>query len=268
MSAGAAEWGKEVLLEDERGRGDSAVVRFGPYLFLSGSDGDHSAETEEFDLAFGGDPMAQVRNSYGRIQRRLERCGYDGRAVVWLEHFVSSQDWLLLRLSLWREYFGLDLCTGGGAHGKRAGINMLTTIAVAATDEAERATVAPPPPGAHAGMWAAMKQHVERVYRPGIELENVRSARTVRAGDFVFTVGAVGHINPATGARAPVLADGSFQAQVRNSYEELRQHLAPANISLKDLVRLDAPLRDGHNVPDMSRFTRSAWRPRHPTRRI
>ncbi len=97
----------EVLLEDERGRGFPAVVRFGPYLFLSQSEGQRRLDTEAIDPALSGKPEAQIRNSYGRIQRRLEQCGYAADCVVWLEHFVSSQEWLLLRLGLWREYFGM-----------------------------------------------------------------------------------------------------------------------------------------------------------------
>ena len=32
-------WKREVLVADERDRGIAAVVRFGPYLFVAGSDG-------------------------------------------------------------------------------------------------------------------------------------------------------------------------------------------------------------------------------------
>src|SRR5262249_33682236 len=151
---------------------------------------------EMLDPRLAGQPAAQVHNSYGRIQRRLEQCGFAASAVVRLEHFVSSQDWLLLRLGLWKQYFGLELCTGGGAQAPMAAINMLTTVALAITPEAARSTIEPPPTGPLPGSWASQKAWVERAYAPGFELEGVRPAKTVRAGDFAFTIGVRGHVHP------------------------------------------------------------------------
>lgn len=102
----------ETLLEDERGRGFAAVVRAGPYLFLSGSEGQRSPGTETIDSGLTWQPEAQTRNSYERMCRRLQRCGYGPECVVWLEHFVSSQEWLLLRLALWRDRFGVERTAG------------------------------------------------------------------------------------------------------------------------------------------------------------
>lgn len=247
---------KEVLLGDERGRYGAAVVRYGPYLFISGSDGDRSPDTEHIDPSCSRNPERQVHNSYGRIQRRLERCGYGANAVVWLEHFVSSQEYLLLRLALWKQYFGINLCTGGGSEASMAGINMLTTVAVAVAPEAERATVTPPPTGTHQGMWAEAKAWVERAYQPSVELEGVRCAKAVRGGDFVFTIGVRGLLDPETNQRAPILTDEAFDIQVRNCFAELQRYLAPAGLTLSDLVKLDVPLRNvnrQHRLCDIAR---------------
>lgn len=244
-SAGIAERPrhKEILLEDERGRYGAAVVRYGPYLFLSGSDGDRDPATEQVDVARAKRPEVQVHNSYGRVQRRLEQCGYPSDTVIWLQHFVNAQDYLLLRLAIWKQYFGLA-CTGGGSEAKMAGLNMLTTVAVGVTPDTERAVVAPSPAGPHKGIWAERKAWTERVYNPNVDLEGVRPAKSVRAGDFVFTIGVRGLIDPANTERAPVLTADAFDVQLRNSYEELRLYLEPAGLTLRDLVRLDIPLRD------------------------
>jgi enamine deaminase RidA (YjgF/YER057c/UK114 family) len=251
-------WRKQVLLEDEHGHGDSAVVRYGPYLFLSGSDGDRDLHSEQVDPALAGQPEAQVRNSYGRVLKRLEQCGLSEATPVWLQNFVSSQDWLLLRLGLWKEFFGVDLCTGGGAHAEMAGVNMITTVAVAVLPEAEPATVVPRPEGPHRGMWAAQKAYAERVYQPAFSLDGVRPAKTVRAGDFIFTVGAVGLLDPNTNVVAPRLSDDAFDTQVRNALEELRLFLAPAGARLSDMVKLDAPLRVGSHAARFAALTREA----------
>jgi hypothetical protein len=38
---------KEILLQDERNRNMAAVIRYGPHLFLSSSDGHRDIETEQ-----------------------------------------------------------------------------------------------------------------------------------------------------------------------------------------------------------------------------
>src|SRR5688572_18875792 len=94
---------KEVLLEDERGRGFAAVVRYGPYLFVSGTDGYRDLDSGEIDPALADRPVEQCRNSYGLIKRRLERAGFGGDCAVWVENFTQSQEWRFPRMALWPE---------------------------------------------------------------------------------------------------------------------------------------------------------------------
>ena len=46
----ATRYTKEILLADERNRNVSAVVRYGPHLFLSSSDGHRDIVTEQVDM--------------------------------------------------------------------------------------------------------------------------------------------------------------------------------------------------------------------------
>lgn len=235
---------KEILLEDERGRGFAAVARAGPYLFLSGSDGHRLPETEEIDPRVTWQPEAQTRNSYDRIVRRLERCGYGADCVVWLEHFVSSQEWMQLRLALWRDYFGMKRTAGGGAQAFMSGINMVTTTALAATPETGRIIIDGPPTTPFPGPWTERARWVEQAYQPAFNLEGVRCSRAVQVGDFIFTVGVRGHVNPFTGEVAPVEVPEGFSTQIRNSYDEYRAFLSKAGLGFKDLVRVDSHMRN------------------------
>ena len=46
----ATRYTKEILLADERNRNVSAVVRYGPHLFLSSSDGHRDIVTEQVEM--------------------------------------------------------------------------------------------------------------------------------------------------------------------------------------------------------------------------
>lgn len=243
-SAVRAAYKKEVLLADERARGFAAVVRAGPYLFVSGSDGHRSPQTQEIEPAVTWQPEAQSRNSYERVIRRLEECGYPASCVVWLEHFVSSQEWLHLRLAIWRDYFGMSRTAGGGAQALMEGINMVTTSVVAVTPDTEHIVVDGPPQTPLPGPWKERARWVECAYQPTFNLENIRCARAVQAGDFIFTVGVRGHVDPATGEVAPVETPDGFPAQIRNCYGEYRAFLRKADRALQDLVRVDAHIRN------------------------
>lgn len=239
-----ATYTKEILLDDERGRGFASMVRVGPYLFLSGSDGHRSPETEKIDPRVTWQPEAQTRNSYDRIVRRLERCGYSADCIVWLEHFVSSQEWMQLRLAQWRDYFGMAGTAGGGAQALMSGINMVTTTALAATPETEHVIIDGPPTTPFPGPWTERARWVERAYEPAFSLEGVRCSRAVQVGDFIFTVGVRGHVNPFTGEVAPVETPEGFPIQIRNSYDEYRSFLIKAGLGLKDLIRVDSHMRN------------------------
>jgi ureidoacrylate peracid hydrolase len=222
---------KEVLLDDERDRGFPAVVRFGPYLFVSGSEGHRDAETERIvpDLAWKA--VEQCRNSYGRVRRRLAQAGHGG-AAVWIQNYTSGQDWRLQRMALWPEYFGETehgLAVSFGAQARMAGVNMITTTVMGVTAEVERVPVVPQP-------------------TPG------RAARVVRADPFVYVIGVGGLTHPATAAPAPEEAPEAFDAQLRCAAEWLAAHLGKAGVGPRDFVRLDACLRDVNRAPDYHRF--------------
>jgi enamine deaminase RidA (YjgF/YER057c/UK114 family) len=234
MSAAALK--KEILLEDERGRGFAAVVRCGPYLFVAGSEGHRDAATEQIVPALAGNPDAQCRNSYGRVRQRLERCGYGGDRAVWIQNFTSGQEWRLARMGLWPEYFGQTehgLAVSFGAQAKMTGLNMITTVVLALTPEVERVAVVPQP-------------------EPG------RAARVVRAGPFVYVIGVRGYTrNPLTGEQPPEETPAAFGAQLRGCYDALKAHLQKAGADVGDFVRVDACLRDVNRLADYDAFCRA-----------
>ncbi|MXW29675.1 MAG: hypothetical protein F4Z88_02675 [Chloroflexi bacterium] len=97
---------KEVLLGDERNRQMAAVLRYGPYVFLSSSDGYRDIDTQQVNTELDGQAIPQCNNAYGRQARRLEQVGYGGDAAVWIENFTSGQSWRLERLAPWPAHFG------------------------------------------------------------------------------------------------------------------------------------------------------------------
>jgi enamine deaminase RidA (YjgF/YER057c/UK114 family) len=228
-------YAKEILLEDERGRGCAAVVRCGPYLFVGGSDGHRNLQSEQIDPELAGRAIEQCRNSYGRIDRRLRACGYAGNQAVWIENFTSGQEWRLPRMALWPEYFGETehgLAVSFGAQTRMSGINMITTSVLALTPDVERTAVVPQP-------------------EPG------RAARCTRAGDFIYIIGVRGHEHPETHAVAPEEREGAFEIQLQNCFAWLGTHAANAGASLQDLVRADACIRDVNRIDDYRTVAKS-----------
>jgi len=213
---------KQVLVEDERGRGFAAVLKYGPYLFLSGSEGHRDLDTEQINPDLAGKALEQCRNSYGRIQRRLDEAGYPNSAV-WIQNFTSGQEWRLQRMALWPEYFGHKehgLAVSFGAQAKMWGLNMITTVAMAITPELERDAIVPQP-------------------------ELGRAGRVVRAGPFVFVIGVRG-----TYAGAPEETPAAFGAQLRNCWAALEGHVTAAGSRLDDFVRVDACIRNINCLPE------------------
>ncbi len=210
-----------MLLEDERGRGFAAVVRYGPYLFVSGSDGCRDLQTERIVPELVWQAVPQCRNSYGRIQRRLERAGIGGCAV-WIQNFTSGQEWRLQRMALWPEYFGPaehGLAVSFGAQSKMAGINMITTAVMGVTPDVVRTAVVPQPV-------------------PG------RAARVVRADPFVYVIGVGGTTHPETRDHAPEEGPEAFTVQLEYAWAWLRSHLGHAGLEPLDFVRVDGCIRD------------------------
>lgn len=219
---------KEILLEDERGRGFAAVARCGPFLFVSGSDGHRDLQTEEIVPELAGSAIEQCRNSYGRIDRRLRKCGYGGDCAVWIENFTSGQEWRLERMSLWPEYFGKTehgLAVSFGAQTRMSGLNMITTTVMAVTPDVERTAVVPQPASG-------------------------RASRCTLAGPFVFVIGVRGHDDPFTKQHAPEETPAAFEAQLVNSCQWLKSHTAKAGATVEDFVRVDACIRDVNRAPE------------------
>jgi enamine deaminase RidA (YjgF/YER057c/UK114 family) len=217
---------KDVLLEDELGRGFAAVVRFGPYLFVSGADGHRDLQTNQIVPELADKASEQSHNSYGRVVQRLERAGYAGNHAVWIEHFTSGQSWRLARMGLWPQYFGEKehaLAASFGAQARMPGINMMTTVVMAVTPDIERVAVVPQP-------------------TPG------RASRVTLAGPLVFVIGVRGHQHPTTKAEAPEETADAFDVQLDYSWEALRAHAERAGATLDDYVRVDACIRNPNDV--------------------
>ena len=172
---------KEVLLDDERGRGLSAVIKYGPYLFISGSDGHRDLKTERVVPELDGKAVEQCNNAYGRIALRLEKAGYSGDCAIWIENFTSGQSWRLERMATWPDHFGEvghAQAVSFGAQTKMSGINMITAVVMGLTPDVERHVLVP---------------------QPG----RGRASRITRAGDFVYVIGVRGRTNPFTQEEAP-----------------------------------------------------------------
>ena len=217
---------REVLVEDERGRGFPAVVRYGAYYFVSGSDGHRRLDDEKIDPELADQASAQCKNAYGRVARRLEKAGIGGDSAVWIENFTSGQQWRLERMGLWPDFFGEEnhqRAVSFGAQGRMHGINMLTSI-VLAIDPSVQRSVAVKPPG------------------------RGRASRITRVGPLVFVIGVRGHADPDTGADAPEETEGSFDVQLDNCVKTLKSHLAKDGTPLTNLVRVDAALRGARFV--------------------
>lgn len=209
------------LLDDERGRGFPAVSRYGPYLFVAGSDGHRDLATERVDPELAGKATAQCRNSYGRVQRRLERAGFSGDCAVWIQNFTSGQHWRLERMALWPEFFGEEghgQAVSFGAQTRMDGINMLTSVVLAMVPELPRSV--------------AVKQPARG-----------RASRVTRVGPLTFVIGVRGHADPETGIHAPEETEGAFDVQLDNCVKAIHGHLGKDGTPLGNLVRLDGMLR-------------------------
>jgi enamine deaminase RidA (YjgF/YER057c/UK114 family) len=230
------------LVDDERGRGFPAVLRYGPYLFVSGSDGHRRLDDECVDAALADDAVAQCRNSYGRVARRLEAAGFGGDCAVWIQNFTSGQHWRLPRMALWPEFFGEAnhlKAVSFGSQTRMNGVNMLTSVVLAIDPSVER-TVAVPSPG------------------------RGRASRCTRVGPLTFVIGVRGHDDPITKAHAPEETADSFDAQLDNCVHGLAAHLAADENTLENFCRIDAALRAARFVEPFERGMRRHFGGRLP----
>lgn len=238
----AARTAPEVLVEDERGRGIPAVVRYGPYVFVAGSDGHRRLDDERIDPALTDKAVEQCRNSYGRVARRLTAAGLNGDSAVWIQNFTSGQHWRLERMALWPEYFGEEnhlKAVSFGAQTRMLGINMLTSI-VMAVDPAVERRVAVPSPG------------------------RGRASRCTRVGDLTFVIGVRGYEDIVTKAKAPEEVPEAFDAQLTNCLGALESHVRGDGGKLDDFVRLDTTLRAARFTDDYERGVRRRFDGRIP----
>ena len=211
---------REVLLEDERGRNTAAVLRYGPYLFLSSSDGYRDIVTEKVVPELDAQAVAQCNNAYGRQALRLQKAGYRGDDAIWIENFTSGQSWRLERMATWPDHFGEvghAQAVSFGAQVKMAGVNMLTAVVQALTPDVEREVIVPQP-------------------------ARGRASRITRAGDFTYVIGVRGRTDPFTEAEAPEEVPEQLDAEQHNTYEWLRSHIEKGGGSLEDFVRTDCAL--------------------------
>jgi enamine deaminase RidA (YjgF/YER057c/UK114 family) len=221
MTTDVSSYKREVLVEDECGRGIPAVLRYGPYIFIAGSDGIRRLSDEQIDPSLADNAIEQCRNSYGRIARRLRAAGYGDDCVVWVENFTSGQHWRLERMALWPEFFGEEnhqRAVSYGVQTRMAGLNMLTTIAMAVDPSVPRRVAVPAP---HRG----------------------RASRCTRVGPFTFVIGVRGHVDVYTNAHAPEENDESFDVQLDYAINALESHLKHDDNVLENFVRLDCGLR-------------------------
>lgn len=221
-------WQRATLVEDERGGAYPAVLRYGPYYFVSGSDGHRDLKSEKIDPEVAEKATAQCRNSYGRVARRLEQAGLGGDSAVWIENFTSGQHWRLERMGLWPEYFGEEnhqRAVSFGSQTRMHGINMLTSV-VLAVDPAVPRRVAVAPPG------------------------RGRASRITRVGPLVFVIGVRGHFDPAQPeVHAEEETADSFDIQLDYCFKTIAAHLAKDGTPPAHLVRVDTALRAARFVP-------------------
>jgi len=221
-------WQRATLVEDERGGGYPAVLRYGPYYFVSGSDGHRDLKSEKIDPEVAEKATAQCRNSYGRVARRLEQAGLGGDSAVWIENFTSGQHWRLERMGLWPEYFGEEnhqRAVSFGSQTRMHGINMLTSVVLAIDPTVpRRVAVAPPGRG--------------------------RASRITRVGPLVFVIGVRGHFDPAQPeVHVQEETDDSFDVQLDYCFKTIAAHLAKDGTPPSHLVRVDSALRAARFVP-------------------
>ncbi len=218
---------KEVLLADERNRDMAAVIKYGPYLFLSSSDGNRDPKTEVLDPSLDWQAVPQCHNAYGRQALRLEKAGYRGDDAIWIENYTSGQHWRLERMATWPDHFGEDghaQAVSFGAQTKMAGTNMLTAVVQALTPDIEREILVPQP-------------------------TRGRASRITRAGDFTYVIGVRGRTNPFTEEEAPEETPDQFDVEAFYTYEWLRSHLEKGGGGIGDFVRTDAALRRAADAP-------------------
>ncbi len=226
---------KRILVGKHTGPG-AGLVEAGPFLFTSGCDGAREPEAGRIVPALAGAAEAQCENSYGAIASLLRQANLGMDAVVRLDHFTSSQDWLPRRQAIRARFFGKPApLASTGVAAKMAGINMLTTAVIAVRPPEEKKIL---------------------VSGPAYRMENISSA--VLAGPLLFISGLRGTVDPRSGVAAPEETPDALQAQVRICYEVMKAILSQCGATTDDILRLDCFLRDVHRSGEEIEARRSA----------
>lgn len=213
---------RRIVIRQHAGLG-AALVEAGPFLFTSGFDGYRDLQSSEIMPGLAGAAEAQCENSYGKLLSVLREVNLGPDAVVRLDHFTSSQDWLPQRSAIRARIFGRPAqLASTGVAARMTGINMLTTAAM-----------------------ATKTQQRKQVLVGGPETHGVSSiASAVQAGPFLFLSGVRGTINRRTGERIAEETPKAFPEQVRVCYESILNILAQCGATPDCLLRLDSYVRD------------------------
>ena len=83
----------------------------------------------------------------------------------------------------------------------------------------------------------------------------------VKAGSFIFLSGQAGYANPKTGEEVK-----GIEAQTRQCMDNMKGVLEAAHSSLKDVVKVNIYLRNGHEFPAMNAVYRSYFSEDPPAR--
>ncbi len=83
----------------------------------------------------------------------------------------------------------------------------------------------------------------------------------IKAGDFIFISGQVGYKNPRTGEEVRGL-----EAQTRQCLDNIKEVLAAAGSSLKDVVKVNVYLRNADDFARMNAVYESYFTKDHPAR--
>jgi enamine deaminase RidA (YjgF/YER057c/UK114 family) len=219
---------KEILVRDDPIPGFAGLVRAGPLLFTAGCDGYRDIVDNRIDPQLSGNAAAQSIHSYRKIERLLANAGAKPSSVARIDHFTSSQDWLEIRSVIRAQVFGRPAPHAStGVAAKMAGINMLTTAAIAAADASDHLVIL-----------------------GGDVFGTPRIATAVKVGPLIFLSGVRGIVDPRDGSRIDEETPAAFPAQVGLCYEMIGEALQRCGLSGERVVRVDTYARDRNRLPE------------------
>ena len=227
---------KEIVVRDDPVPGFAGIVRAGPLLFTSGCDGHRDPADGAVSADLWGDADRQTAISYGRVAALLEAAGVAPSAVVRIDHYVSSMDWIDRRQTFRQDLFGRPAPQAStGVAAKLSGINMLTTAVVAAADPAD---------------------HEVLVTSDAYGMGSISGV--VRGGPLLFLSGVRGYRDHLAGAAVAEETADAFAAQTAACYRLIEHLLDRAGAGPEQVLRLDCYLRDRARIAEEQRLRRRA----------